>query len=172
MPSVEFTPVTHADIPLLRSWMLRPHVRMWWGDPDEELDDIVDMIEGRETTEPYIFHVEGKPAGYIQVWHLAPQLNEKNMVRQYPWICELPHDAVGVDITIGAPEDTSRGIGTAVLTQFISMLLKRGHRTIVIDPDPANARAIRAYEKAGFKSIPQFVGRFKGVLLMQYQGTS
>ena len=31
------------------------------------------------------------------------------------------------------------------------MLRDQGYATIIIDPDPANARAVRAYEKAGFR---------------------
>ncbi len=169
MPSIEFTRVTHADLPMLRNWLQRPHMREWWGDPDGELEIIIDMIEGRETTEPYIFHIDGKPTGYIQVWHLRPQLDEPEMIREYPWLLELPQDTVGVDLSIGDEENLSRGLGTQVLRSFVEMLRARNHHTIIIDPDPKNTRAIRAYENAGFARIPALEDKYENVLLMQHQ---
>ena len=28
--------MTAADLPLVRRWLALPHVREWWGDPDEQ----------------------------------------------------------------------------------------------------------------------------------------
>ena len=28
--------MTAADLPLVRDWLAVPHVREWWGDPDEQ----------------------------------------------------------------------------------------------------------------------------------------
>jgi len=43
-----------------------------------------------------------------------------------------------------------RGRGSGFIRVFTERLLTKGTPRVVIDPDPANARAIRAYEKAGF----------------------
>ena len=45
----------------------------------------------------------------------------------------------------------------------------QGHRTIIIDPDPDNRRAVRAYGRAGFRAIPQLLGRTGDTLIMQYE---
>lgn len=168
MASVSFARLKHADLPLLSAWMEQPHWRAWWGDPATELHDIVEMIEGRDTTEPYIFHVDSQPTGYIQVW-LIDCHQTAEWTNAYPWLLELPGDAVGVDLSIGNETELGKGIGSMVLAAFVAMLRRRGHTTILIDPDPANARAIRAYEKAGFKPISRLLGRFDGVLLMQHE---
>ena len=47
MPEITFHPATAADLPLLREWTETPHWREWWGDPDEELGFIRDMVAGR-----------------------------------------------------------------------------------------------------------------------------
>ena len=52
------------------------------------------------------------------------------------------------------------GHGSAFIRAFIERLLATGTPRVVIDPDPANARAIRAYEKAGFRQRP--AGRHAG----------
>jgi aminoglycoside 6'-N-acetyltransferase len=43
-----------------------------------------------------------------------------------------------------------RGHGSAFIRSFADDRLRSGVPRMVTDPDPANPRAIRAYEKAGF----------------------
>jgi ribosomal protein S18 acetylase RimI-like enzyme len=172
MPLVEFHRVTHADLPKLKAWLQTPHCQEWWGEPETELGYVVDMLKGRDSTEPYIFYLDGKPAGYVQVWFVKPQLDEVHMIETYPWLLKLPQDAVGVDLSIGDAEDLDRGIGTQVLTEFVAQLQLREFKTIITDTDPKNARAIRAYTKAGFNIIPELEGRYDGVLLMQYESNT
>jgi aminoglycoside 6'-N-acetyltransferase len=60
----------------------------------------------------------------------------------------------GVDMFIGEPELWDRGLGTKALAILVAYLYAAaGARGIVIDPRVANARAIRAYEKAGFRKV-------------------
>ena len=59
----------------------------------------------------------------------------------------------GVDIFMSAPFQ-SRGFGTdAVRTLARWLFDERGHHRLTIDPAAANARAIRTYEKVGFKAV-------------------
>ena len=44
-----------------------------------------------------------------------------------------------------------RGHGSAFIRRFIDGLLASGTPRVITDPDPANSRAVRAYEKAGFR---------------------
>jgi aminoglycoside 6'-N-acetyltransferase len=43
------------------------------------------------------------------------------------------------------------GYGSALARAFADRLLASGTPRVVTDPDPLNTRAIRAYEKAGFR---------------------
>ena len=61
-----------------------------------------------------------------------------------------PAGTRGIDQFIGEPDMLDRGHGSAFIRAFIERLLASGTPRVVTDPDPANARAIRAYEKAGF----------------------
>ena len=168
MPAeIGFRPLVAADYPLLRRWLEAPHVREWWGDVEEELGHVRDMVEGRDTTRPFVILVDGAPAGYSQVWYIGHHQNAE-WIATPPWLAELPADAVGVDLSLGEPRLLSRGIGSAALAAFVAMLRAEGHGTIVIDPDPGNARAVRAYEKAGFRPILRLLGRTGDALLMQH----
>ena len=168
---ITFEPVAEKHYPLLKRWLQAPHIRQWWGEPETELGYIVDMVEGWDTTRPYIFHVNGEATGYIQVWLIGPHQSEA-WSKDNPWLMELPSHAVGVDLSIGEAEKLSKGIGPAVLRRFVAMLKAEGHTAIIIDPDPANIRAVRAYAKAGFKPVPELAERSKDVLIMQYNSTA
>ncbi len=164
---ISFRPVTQADLPVLAGWLSRPHWREWWGEPETELGHIRDMIEGRDTTLPFIFQVDGTDKGYIQVWFVGDQQNTE-WSDAYPWLELLPGDAVGVDLSLADGQDLSKGIGTEVLRAFVRKLRREGHERIIIDPDPANLRAVRAYRKAGFRDMPELLGRTGDSLLMQH----
>lgn len=164
---IGFRPVTAADLPLLAEWMEAPHWRKWWGDPQIELGRIREMIEGRDTTEPYLFTLDGRDTGYIQLWYLADN-RAPEIVADSPWLAELPEETVGLDLSIGEAGDLSRGLGTAALTDFVAGLRRRGFERIIIDPDPANGRACRAYEKAGFRPVERLLGRSGDALVMEH----
>jgi RimJ/RimL family protein N-acetyltransferase len=168
LPDYEFRALLSADLPLMQDWLVRSHMREWWGEAKEEIGYIRDMIEGRDTTRPFIFSVGGEPVGYIQYWFIGHHQNA-TWIADHPWLAELPSDAVGVDLSIGEVGKLSRGIGSGVLRAFSERLVGQGHRTIIIDPDPENGRAVRAYEKAGFRAIPRLAGRTGDALIMQYE---
>ncbi|WP_048647216.1 GNAT family N-acetyltransferase [Nitratireductor soli] len=171
MPSeagrITFAPVTAAHFPLLLDWLNRAHVREWWGEAETELGHIRDMVEGRDTTRPFVIEFDGRPIGYIQYWFLADNRDETTM-KEAPWLAELLADTVGIDLTIGEEDLLSKGIGAAAVKLMVRHLLEAGHTNIIIDPDPENRRAVRAYEKAGFRPVDHLEGRTEGALIMQY----
>jgi aminoglycoside 6'-N-acetyltransferase len=167
---ITFRPVVEQDLPLLADWLARPHWREWWGDPETELGYIREMVEGRDTTQPFFFQIDGTDRGYIQVWYIKDQLGTE-WVKEYPWLMLLPEDAVGVDLSLANREELSKGIGTEVLRAFVRKLRRDGYDRIIIDPDPANLRAVRAYRKAGFREIVDLLGRTDDSLLMEHVNT-
>ncbi len=165
---IAFRPVTSADYAMLRDWLQRPHWREWWGEPETELGYVRDMVEGRDATcEPFIFSLGGVPAGYIQVWRVAPhQIPE--WAEESPWLMELPAEAVGVDLSLADGARLGQGLGSAVLRRFCETLTARGDTTIIIDPDPDNGRAVAAYRKAGFRPMPGIRAGAGKALIMQF----
>jgi aminoglycoside 6'-N-acetyltransferase len=164
----QFRPMTAGDLPLMRQWLESPHMREWWGEPETELGYIRDMIEGRDTTRPFIFSADGEPLGYIQYWFVGDHRNP-TWIADHPWLTELPADAVGVDLSVGDADKLAQGVGSGALRAFAQGLVRQGYRTIIIDPDSANRRAVRACEKAGFLAVSRLLGRTGDTLIMQYE---
>jgi aminoglycoside 6'-N-acetyltransferase len=163
---IRFKAMTEAELPLMAQWLERPHMRQWWGQPDHELAMIRAMVDGSDPTRPFIFHVDGQPTGYIQAWHVGTQ-QAIDWEEKPDWLALLPPDAIGIDLSIGDEAQLGRGIGTAALKAFMAMLEQGGVDHFIIDPDPANTRAVRAYEKAGFAVMPDLIGKTDDSLLME-----
>lgn len=164
---ISFRPLAAADLDMVAGWLAEPHVRQWWGDPETELAGMRDMIEGRDPTRPYLVVVDGDPIGFVQSWRIE-DARDAHSTEEHPWLLEIPDGAAGMDILIGAPERISKGLGSATVAAFAAKLAAEGHSPIVIDPDAGNRRAVRAYEKAGFRAFAGFEGVTDGVLLMRY----
>ena len=167
--SIDFRPLAKADLPLLKRWLEEPHVRDWWGEPDEELALIRAMVEGEDSTRPYMIQFEGHPIGYAQYWQVG-ELQTDDWTEDHPWLAVFPADAVGMDICIGDDRFVAKGVGPAVIRAFVRRLQAGGLATIIADPDPENSRAVRAFEKAGFRPVPNLEGMTGyDVLILQFR---
>ncbi|MGH6664586.1 MAG: GNAT family N-acetyltransferase [Pseudolabrys sp.] len=135
----QFRPMTSADLPMVKQWLAAPHVAQWWG-------DAFALVSGDLETEgidQFIVAAGERRFAYVQcydpsVWPdsgFGPQ----------------PPGARGIDQFIGESTMVGRGHGSAFVRQFVAGRLAAGAPQVITDPVPENARAIRAYEKAGFR---------------------
>lgn len=154
---VSFAKLRDTDLPRLRAWLSAAHVQEWWGDAESEMHEIESHLANRKV-EMFVFSLDAQPTGYIQCYD----------PRDWPghgFDGEAPGTR-GIDLFIGEPDMIGRGVGTAVIRAFCDRLFARGAPAVVIDPDPANARAIRTYEKAGFRAFGRFSDPESGELLL------
>jgi aminoglycoside 6'-N-acetyltransferase len=144
MPSqpYDFRPVSAANLPLIRQWLEAPHVARWWGDADEQFDLVSGDLE-HPAMDQFIVAADNRPFAYLQCYNPGAW-PENGFGAQ-------PDGTRGIDQFIGEPDMIGRGHGSAFIRTFIDSLMSAGTPRVVTDPDPANARAIRAYEKAGFR---------------------
>lgn len=154
----EFRPVTDADFPLLAGWLAAPHVAEWWTDGVEaSLAEIREAMDGIET-EPLIVELAGRPIAYLQSYD--PHLEDN-----HPY-ADQPFGTLGIDLSIGPAELVGLGHGSAIVRQFVEELFEEGAPRVIIDPHPDNRRAIRAYEKAGFREIDRRSSIYGEAVLM------
>lgn len=154
----DFRSVKESDLPLLRRWLFGPHLVEWWGDPDAALEEIRQAMDDI-ATEPLIVELDGRPIAYLQSYD--PHLEDDHPYQ------DQPTGTLGLDISIGPPDMLSRGHGSAIIRQFVEQLFEEGAPRVIIDPDPANLRAIRAYEKAGFTAFDTRTSIYGPALMMK-----
>jgi aminoglycoside 6'-N-acetyltransferase len=161
MPSSQgpyaFRSVTDADLPLLAAWLERPHVAEWWNDAEDKAAEIREAMTD-PSTRPFIVELEGRPIGYIQCYD--PHLEEDHPYR------DQRKGTLGIDQFIGEPELVGIGHGSRLIAAFVEDLFRQGAPRVIIDPDPRNGRAIRAYEKAGFTAFDTRTSIYGDALMM------
>ncbi len=141
-PAYEFRPMSEADLPLVKRWLGEPHVMQWWGDTYEQFEIVSGDLEV-EAMDQFIVATDDRPFGYLQCYN--PEVWPDNGLGVHP------NGTWGIDQFIGELDLVDRGHGSAFIRRFIDRLFAAGASRVITDPDPANARAIRAYEKAGFR---------------------
>ena len=136
---IEFRPLTEADLPLLRTWLERDHVKRWWREPADE--EIAQDREGR-----YLIVLDGRPAGMIQTYLVADHPEWSAIVGTEPGLA-------GVDLLIGEEDLVGHGLGPRALEQFVREVVFAQPETsaCVATVEEGNRRSRRAFEKAGFR---------------------
>ena len=134
-----FRPMTHDDLPMVRAWIATPDLAPWWDADDDFEEGLADA-----NTRQWIVSLDGRPCAWMQDYdpHAWPGHH----------FAHLPPGSRGIDQSIGVPELLGRGHGSAFIRQHVDRLFADGAAAVGTDPHPDNARAIRAYEKAGFAS--------------------
>ncbi len=155
--SYTFRAVEKRDLPMLKDWIAQPHWQTWWGDADEALAEIEAAMD-EESTEPMIVEFAGKPIAYAQTY-------DPHMEDNHPYQ-DQPFGTLGLDISMGKGADLGKGHGSAIIAALADLLFEEGVPRLVIDPDPANSRAIKAYEKAGFAAFDSRTSIYGPALMM------
>jgi aminoglycoside 6'-N-acetyltransferase len=128
-------PTTEADVPVLAKIQEEPSVAAWWDEPDEA--QLRKEAAGLTDETVLTITVHGSIAGLIQYY-------EEN---------EPMYRHAAIDLFLST-EYQGQGLGTdAVRTLARHLIDDRGHHRLTIDPSVENARAIRAYEKVGFRPV-------------------
>jgi aminoglycoside 6'-N-acetyltransferase len=140
------------DVARIVNWRARPHVHEFW-DPDDPPPDTAQVErEYLPSTAPgsptigCIVELGDRPIGYIQL---------------YPWTVDAAEaeelgivvgpGSWGLDVFVGEEDLVDRGLGTRIVRVACGyMEEQRGASEVVLLTEVLNARAVRAYEKAGF----------------------
>ena len=143
---------TH-DYLLMSSWLTDERVLEFYEGRDNP-HDLAKVVEkfgpparGEGNVVPCIMFHEGVPIGYIQYYAVAES-------ERHEYEIETIDGVYGVDLFIGKPDLWNQGIGTRLLSMLVNYLFDEpGAVKIVIDPRVSNHRAVRSYEKCGFKRV-------------------
>ena len=157
--AIVFRALAEADLPLLREWLSRPHVSEWWH-PTPTLEQVpgdflpllappgVLPLDAPSGVQQYLACEADEPVAFAQAYRVMAHQ------AQGWWPGESDPHALGIDQFIGPPDRLGQGLGTRVVRALVAFLFADPRVTsIQADPDPANARAIACYRKAGFREV-------------------
>lgn len=147
---ITFQRLTEADLPTLAEWLKRPHVAEWWdscSSIDEVREQYLPSLASESTAVPYFAYLDGIPIGYIQSYVAAAAGDGW-------WPDEHNPGVRGIDQFLAESQHLGQGIGTQMVIEFVKFLFSDPAVTkIQADPAPSNTRAIRCYEKVGFRRV-------------------
>ena len=135
--SVVLRPITTDDVDALGAMFSEPAVTPWWPRYDGERIQREYLDDPDEGMSAYVIDVDGEVAGLIECFEET----------------DPDYRAASIDIAV-ATQWHGKGVGLdALRTLAWDLFERRGHHHLTIDPAVENTRAIRAYEKVGFKPV-------------------
>jgi aminoglycoside 6'-N-acetyltransferase len=124
-----------ADVPGLAEIAAEPEVARWWNGVTES--DLRDLAAPDERTLAFAVELDGELIGLVQVAE-EPEPNYRH---------------AGIDLFLTTARH-GQGLGADTLRTVARWLFdERGHRRLTIDPAVANERAVRSYERLGFRRV-------------------
>jgi aminoglycoside 6'-N-acetyltransferase len=135
-PAITIRPVLPEDAPVLAAILAQPAVARWWGEFDLARVE-QELIVGEPDLRVFAIELDGRLVGSIQVYEET----------------DPDYRHAGLDLFIDTDEQ-GHGIGPAAIRLLAGRLIDEdGHHRLTIDPAADNLRAIRAYEKVGFRPV-------------------
>ena len=133
---VSLRSLERADAPILVRIAAEPEIAQWWLGLTEQ--DILEKADSKaEDALVFAVELDGEVIGLAQAAEDADP--------------EYRHSSI--DIFLGTAWH-GRGLGGDTIRTLARWLFdERGHHRITIDPAVANTRAIRSYERVGFKRV-------------------
>ena len=142
---------TETDLSLMFQWLTDQRVLEYYEGRDVKftMDTLsAHFLEAIPDGFRMIIEYQKSPIGYAQAYQLSGELFDEY---DYP---DDGHIVYAMDQFIGEPKYWSKGIGSSFLKMMASHLKENmAAQRVLLDPHQDNKRAIRAYEKAGFKII-------------------
>lgn len=134
------------DLQTLEPWLHSTHVARWWGDPEQALA----AVGQHPASMAALITLDQRPVGYL-CWQ-TPSVEELSAAG----LDDLPNDITDIDIMIGEADALGRGVGPEALSQLLAKFRAQGVQVVGMATCVANERALRAYDKAGFRVFRDF----------------
>jgi aminoglycoside 2''-phosphotransferase len=141
-----------SDKQLLLKWLTDERILNFWEGKSTKhtLETITEDYYSEEDIEIIraIIEYSGYPIGYAHMYKLNEEYLEEY---EYSGDNKIVY---GIDQFIGEPDYWNKGIGTEFMRLVLNYLTsEKSADSIILDPHVDNLRAIRCYEKVGFKKI-------------------
>ncbi|MDY0395673.1 GNAT family N-acetyltransferase [Virgibacillus halophilus] len=143
----------HTDYEIMGKWLSTKEVLEFYGDMNSPftLEEVkrkyAPRVNGDIPVHPYIVELNSAPVGFMQRYKI-----DEDEKKEFGYASKLC--VYGIDQFIGIPDLFNKGLGTIMVSKFIAYIrLHTDVDIIILDPDVSNMRAIKCYEKCGFKKV-------------------
>ena len=131
---VRLRPVQAGDEEVLTRIFTDPDVARWWGEPARSVQDAMYPSDSESC---FVIEVGSDTIGFIQC------VEERDPTYKH----------AGIDVALHS-DWQGQGLGPDAIRTLANYLIQeRGHHRLTIDPAAHNTRAIKAYERVGFKLV-------------------
>ncbi|PRY35576.1 GNAT family N-acetyltransferase [Umezawaea tangerina] len=149
--------LAETDFPLLRRWLLEPHVARWWNHettPEAVARDFGPTARGEEPAEDLLVSLDGTPVGLVQRCRYA---DYPEYLAELAAVLEVDAESVSVDYLIGDPALVGRGLGPRVIAAVVAATWADypDAPAVVVPVSAANRASWRALEKAGLTRVAE-----------------
>jgi len=150
-----------SDYEVMSRWLSHPRVLEFYDGRDHPLslpgaiEKYSPRILAADGVTPCLLILQDGPVGYMQYYPVGNESKEEYGLGANANASGL----YAFDQFIGEPERWNQGLGTRCVALLVEYLFRnKMARKIVIDPQARNPRAIRCYEKCGFRKVKLLPG--------------
>ncbi len=171
--NIQVRELEEHDKTILTSWLVNPCVLEYYEGRDNpfDLQKVTEVFfQNKDQTSMCMVQLNHRDIGYIQFYPL-----DEEDYKQYGYSNEK---VFGMDQFIGEVDYWNKGIGTLLVTSMVEFLIQeKDADCIIMDPHIQNVRALRCYEKCGFKKVKMLPkhelheGNYRDCWLIEYRRT-
>lgn len=146
---IDFAEFNPSCLSQMHCWLNKGETLKWYArKPQTEEEVAAKYLERLQTPGVHCFIIEinSVPSGYLQIYCL------NSFPDYYALLNGKPGD-YGLDLFIGEAKHMGGGMGSKIVAKALSELVfsRKGAKRCLLGPHPDNKRAIRCYEKCGFR---------------------
>jgi len=132
------------DIELFETWLYQEHVKKWYTQPEEWLNEVIKRETDFLFVKHFIVELEGKAIGFCQFY-------------DYAFVNEIWHgtmkveNAFSIDYMIGESDYLGKGYGTQIILKLEEEIQTHTKaENIIVQPDLNNEKSRNTLSSAGF----------------------
>ncbi|MNE18636.1 Aminoglycoside N(6')-acetyltransferase type 1 [compost metagenome] len=132
------------DIHLVEQWLNKDHIKKWFGDPQEWLEEINNFDGKYSWIVHYVVVYDEVPIGFCQYYDIS------RTGKGFAWDHE-PIGTYGIDYLIGDERFLGKGFGSRIINKINEVVINNeGPVQLIADPIQENIASIRVLEKNGY----------------------
>jgi RimJ/RimL family protein N-acetyltransferase len=145
-------PATDSDLDLVKAWWNKEHVKPFWDNSPEMWQNCENYLKGHKDIFDYWIGYYDNQAFCL---FMTSFMDLKAPSVYFPYYAKSG-DTWSIDFMIGNENFLGKGFSHFALREFINKLPTQV-KAILIDPDCTNENAVKAYKKAGFEIVGDFM---------------